>query len=60
MEYQEGYRDGIRCVMMWMMTHQFDMEFPAELIEWIGETVHLETKQLSELNEEARLHEEDI
>jgi hypothetical protein len=54
MQYQEGYRDGVRTVMMWMMQHQLyrDMEFPSEFIQWMGETLERETNQLNQLNEE--------
>mgnify|MGYP005822165753 FL=1 len=51
-DYQEGFRDGLRAVLMWMMQNQFSLAFPPELIEWLGDRVQHESGLLTEMREE--------
>ena len=51
-DYQEGFRDGVRAVLMWMMQNQFTLAFPPEMVEWVGDRVQRESELLAEMREE--------
>ncbi len=43
-DYQEGFRDGVRSVFMWCLSQQFNIEFPTELIQYLGESMKRENE----------------
>ena len=51
-DYQEGFRDGLRAVLMWMMQNQFSLAFPPEFVKWLGDRVQHETALLDEMRDE--------
>ena len=50
-DYQEGFRDGVRGVLRWMLQNQFSIDFPPELMDWVADRVRHESELLSEMKE---------
>ena len=53
LDYQEGFRDGIRSVFQYIMQTQFNLTYSPEFITWMGERMEEENRLFNEMEESA-------
>ena len=50
-DYQEGFRDGVRSILTHIINTQFQVKYPPSFVKIVSQRVERETVELDEMKE---------
>ncbi len=50
-DYQEGFRDGVRSILTHIINTQFQVNYPPSFVKIVSQRVERETVELDEMKE---------
>ncbi len=51
-DYQEGFRDGVRSILTHIINTQFQVNYPPSFVEIVSQRVERESAELDEMKED--------